>query len=231
VENRRLDDIRKSLKDPTCNGPEIVYAIAMDVGKVEHRAMLKERNLLFGVVAYAAGRLGREPVRSQGHIHKRVRGQKLAPPEVYEIWSGRAIILMQEHAEDDPGRCFAVEAGPGEVVIVPPDWAHATISRDPEEPLVFGAWCDREYGFDYDGVRAHGGLAWFPVYNDEGVLEWERNPAYANSPLIRKKPDAHPRLGIVNGEPIYASFEKDPDRFLYVPEPQRARDLWKGFIP
>lgn len=120
VENRRLDDIRTSLRDPSCSGPDIVYAIAMDVGRKADKQKLIDRDLLFGVVAYAAGRLGNEPVRSQGHVHKKVRGQQQAPPEVYEIWSGRAIILMQETANDDPGRCYAVEAGPGEVVIVPP---------------------------------------------------------------------------------------------------------------
>ena len=37
VENRTLDAIRKSLADPTCDGPEIVYSIAMDVGKNIHK--------------------------------------------------------------------------------------------------------------------------------------------------------------------------------------------------
>ena len=31
VENRWLDDIRSSLLDPKCEGPDIVYSIAMDV--------------------------------------------------------------------------------------------------------------------------------------------------------------------------------------------------------
>jgi len=70
VENRHLNDIRKSLLDPNCEGPEIVYAIAMDVGKKEHLELLKNMHLLFGVVTYAAGKLGKEPVRSQAHIHK-----------------------------------------------------------------------------------------------------------------------------------------------------------------
>ena len=39
---------------------------------------------------------------------------------------------MQERAADDPGRCYAIEAGPGEVVVVPPGWAHATVSVDPQ---------------------------------------------------------------------------------------------------
>src|SRR5262245_49949845 len=66
VERRRLDDIRASLRDPGCTGPDIVYAIAMDTGKPKHKKLLQERMLLYGIVTYAAGRLGREPVRSQG---------------------------------------------------------------------------------------------------------------------------------------------------------------------
>ena len=50
VENRLLKDIRKSLSDPDCEGPEVVYAIAMDVGKKIHAELLKERHLLYGVV-------------------------------------------------------------------------------------------------------------------------------------------------------------------------------------
>ena len=43
VENRKLDDIRKSLMDFDCDGPETVYAIVMDVGKKKHFNKLKEQ--------------------------------------------------------------------------------------------------------------------------------------------------------------------------------------------
>ena len=85
---------------------------------------------------------------------------------------------MQEYAEDQPGRCYAVHAFPGDVVIVPPCWVHATISANPRLPLTFGAWCDREYGFVYEGVRKHKGIAWFPVFNGRDELEWIANPMY-----------------------------------------------------
>lgn len=170
VENRTLDSIRKSLLDPNCTGPDPVYAIAMDVGKIIHKPYLMKHNLLFGAVTYSAGRLGNEPVRSQWHVHKKTRNNSWSPPEIYEIWTGQAIIYMQEYVDDDPGRCFAVAASSGDVVIVPPGWAHATISTDPEVPLSFGAWCDRNYGFDYDQVRNHKGLAWFPLYNDNNSI-------------------------------------------------------------
>lgn len=231
VENRTLDSIRKSLLDPECSGPDPVYSIAMDVGKACHKQFLNENYLLFGVVTYAAGRLGNEPVRSQGHIHKKARNNRLSPPEIYEIWAGKAIIYMQETADDNPGRCFAVEARPGEVVIVPPDWAHATISADPEEPLTFGAWCDRNYGFEYDKVRAHKGLAWFPVYDNNNSITWVRNSNYHSSELVMKTPSQHPELGLVQGKPIYEVFENSPGTFLYVANPEIMLNEWQNFVP
>ncbi|WEK34542.1 MAG: glucose-6-phosphate isomerase family protein [Candidatus Pseudobacter hemicellulosilyticus] len=230
-ECRKLDDIRKSLLDPQSEGPDTVYAIAMDVGKKEHKALLEKLHLLYGVVTYAAGKIGREPVRSQGHVHKISPFSGWSTPEVYEIWSGEAIIYMQEYDEDDPGRCFAVYAGPGEVVIVPPNWAHATISANAAAPLTFGAWCDRDYGFVYDGIRRHKGIAWFPVYNAAGELDWEANPHYKPSRLIRKRPGDYSQLGIVPGTPIYRSFEANRETFLYVPQPQLKAAAWKQFVP
>ena len=232
VENRTLDSIRKSLMDPECDGPDIVYAIAMDVGKEEHRPLLEKLHLLYGAVAYAQGSLGKEPVRSQGHIHAISGFSAQSTPEVYEIWSGKAIIYMQEYAEDHPGRCFAVYAEPGDVVIVPPYWAHATVSASgPDDaPMTFGAWCVRDYGFDYKGVRAHNGIAWFPVVQ-ENEISWIANPAYKQSELICKRPDDHPELGIVKGEPIYRTFEKNPETFAYVVDPSLKKEAWIDFIP
>ena len=229
-ENRLLDSIRPSLRNPYCTGPETVYSIAMDVGKSEHRSDLEYLHLLFGVVTYASGQLGDEPVRSQGHIHAESPLSGWSTPEVYEIWEGEAIIYMQEYAEDNPGRCFAVHAGPGDVVIVPPYWAHATISANPLIPLTFGAWCDREYGFDYKGVRAHKGLAWFPVIKN-GTIVWEKNSNYITSEFICKPPQDYKDLGIKKGEPIYKTFEKNPETFLYVPHPALKKEVWEEYVP
>jgi glucose-6-phosphate isomerase, archaeal len=231
VEYRRLNDIRPSLRDPQCSGPDPVYAIAMDVGTDDRRDDLQVRNLLFGVVTYAAGRLGDEPVRSQGHVHAVSPSCGQSTPELYEIWSGQAVILMQEKSGDDPGRCFAVAAGPGEQVVVPPDWAHATISADPSVPLTFGAWCVRDYGFDYRGVRSRGGLAWFPLCAENG-LTWEFNARYAVfRELIRKRANDYRALGLRRGVPIWQQYLDDPASIQWVARPQRMADRWEGFVP
>ena len=230
-EIRKLDSIRASLLDPDCDGPEDVYAIAMDVGKKGHETLLREQMLLFGVVTYARGRLGSEPIRSQGHIHRISAHCGWSTPEIYEIWKGSAVILMQESAHDDPGCCFAVYASPGDIVVVPPYWAHATVSADPREPLTFGAWCDRDYGFEYEEVRAHGGLAYFPLIGTDGKLDWQRNTCYMDSELIQKAPGNYGNLGIRNGIPIYTQFEQSSDTFLFVSHPAGKKEVWDHFIP
>lgn len=227
-EFRRLDDIRRSLRDPQCLGPDPVYSIVMDVGCKEHREELQRRMLLFGVVAYAAGRLGDEPVRSQGHIHAIAPHCGWSTPEVFEVWEGRAIIYAQERATDDPGRCFAVVANPGEKVVVPPSWAHCVINADPERRMIFGAWCDRQYGFVYDDVRRHGGLAWFPLL-DGDEIRWEANPRYGPSEISIRRARAYPELGVEADLPMYEQFARNPDSLQWVSDPARFAGLWPDF--
>ncbi len=231
VEQRFINDIRLSLREPNCTGPEIVYAIAMDVGKKVHLELLKKMHLLYGTVIYAGGKLGNEPIRSQGHIHKISTLSGWSTPEVYEIWEGEAVIYMQEFAEDKPGRCYAVQAQVGDVVVVPPYWVHATISANPTHPLVFGAWCDRAYSFDYNGVRAHGGIAWFPVFDANNQLVWERNEQYETSELILKSPEIYHNLGLEKGKSIYQIFEEKPETFAFVPRPALKAEVWENFVP
>ncbi len=225
-EFRALDSIRKSLYDPLCTGPDPVYAIAMDVSRRKDRDALQRRMLLFGVVTYAAGSLGPEPVRSQGHVHRVAAHSGWSPPEIYEIWRGHAVIYMQEKAAEDPGRCFAITAGPGDVVVVPPGWAHATISADSAEPLTFGAWCDREYGFEYAEVRKRGGLAWFPLL-DGRALEWRPNRRYTERPLEVRQPRFYRDLGLDPARPIYGQMEA----VQWVSCPALLEHKWKDFTP
>jgi glucose-6-phosphate isomerase, archaeal len=229
-EMRSLDEIRESLSDPQCAGPDPVYGIVMDIGRDADAAELLRRHLLFGAVVYASGRLGEEPVRSQGHVHALAPHCGWSTPELFEVWEGRAIIYAQEFAADSPGRCIAVEAGPGDLVVAPPGWAHCVINASESERMIFGALCDRQYGFLYDGVRAHGGLAWFPLRRGDGI-EWQANPNYEESSLTTRKARTYPELKLMSDVPIYTQFQQDPDRLQWVSEPGRLASLWKSLEP
>jgi glucose-6-phosphate isomerase, archaeal len=230
-EYRSLDSIRQSLRDPDCAGPDPVYAIAMDVGRVEDLAELKKRMLLFGVVMYAGGKLGDGPVRSQGHVHAISPHCGWSTPELFEIWEGRAIVFGQEKSGDDPGRCIAIAASPGEQVVMPPGWSHYVANADPDSVLIFGAWCDRQYGFDYTQMRAHRGLAWFPVLADGDAIRWERNPNYLPSNLECRKARTYPELGFSPIMPIYEHFQQNPESVQWISDPARFSTLWPRLEP
>jgi glucose-6-phosphate isomerase len=230
-EYRLLDDIRQSLRDPNSSGPDPVYAIAMDVGRIEDLPELTKRMLLFGLVAYAEGRLGSEPVRSQGHVHAISPHCGWSTPELFEIWRGRAIVYGQQKPGDNPGRCVAVEAGPGDKVVIPPGWAHYVVNADVNSKLVFGAWCDRQYGFDYREMRAHHGLAWFPLVDSDGTITWERNPSYASSKLVSRKAREYPELDVPPAIPIYECFHRAPESVQWISDPARFEALWPDFEP
>ena len=230
-ELRSLDAIRPSLMDKDCSGPEFVYCIAMDVAKDEDFPDLKGRNLLYGVVTYQRGRLGREPIRSQGHIHAVSPSCGASTCEVYEIWDGVAVIYMQKSGSDDAGDCYAVTGRAGDVIIVPPGWVHATVNASADEPMTFGAWCVRDYGFDYRDVRRHGGIAFFPVFTEDGKIEWIENGAYSSGTLIEKNAREYFDFGLERGVPIYTQYRRDRDRFRFVTDPDRFAGLWENYEP
>ena len=97
--------------------------------------------------------------------------------------------------------------------------------------MTFGAWCVRDYGFDYVGVRKHKGVAFFPVLNDKEHIEFIKNPNYDDCHLIIKKAREYPDFGIEKGVPIYTQFQKDPNRFLFVSKPHLADELWQNYEP
>lgn len=230
-EFRALDAIRPSLQDPSCSGPDPVYAIVMDIWRGNIRADLERKNLLFGAVVYAAGTLGREPVRSQGHVHCVSSHSGWSPPEVYEIWQGAAYVYMQERVADDPGHCYAVLAKAGDVVVVPPAWAHAAISADPAQAMALGALCDREYRFDYATIRQRQGLAWYPVVTADSRIEWIANPRYNPSHLEVRAPRQYPELGFVRGKSLYQQAIQNLEHFSWVSKPDLVRELWNHFEP
>ena len=97
--------------------------------------------------------------------------------------------------------------------------------------MTFGAWCDREYGFEYDEVRARGGLAYFPLLGEDGALRWETKPALCRAAPRRAARARVPGAGAAAGEPIYRTFARDPDAVQWVSDPARMARLWKGFEP
>ncbi|MCI1859117.1 MAG: hypothetical protein LKI80_13290 [Sporolactobacillus sp.] len=229
-EYRHLRDIRQSLLDSHAQGPEILYSIAMDVGRIKDYDDLTKRMLLYGIVIFNKGRIGVEPVRSQGHIHAVSCSVHSSTPEVYEVWDGQAIIYMQEFTQNNPGHCYAVYAEKGDIVVVPPAWAHCTINADSDHHLIFGAWCVRDYAFDYRAIRAHKGLAFYPIVNQSGQITWRHNDHYQQADLQEKKPRDYTDLRLTNSLSIYEQYIQNHDCFNFITRPG-YNYLWENYRP
>ena len=95
---------------------------------------------------------------------------------------------------------------------MPPACAHAAIIADPANFMALGALCDGEYSFDYDAIRKHRGLAWYPIVTQNGGIA-TRKPALKYGPGIMQN------LGFVQGSSLYEQGVRDLDRFAWVSNP------------
>ncbi len=231
TEKRKLEDVRQTLRYHDSTGPEILYAIAMDTGKRKHLNDLLNRNLLYGICIYASGQVGSEPVRSQGHIHSISVSCNYSTPEMYEILEGKAYIFMQNGADANTKSAYAIYCESGDKVIVPPGYAHCTINAEPQSAMVFGAWCVRDYGFEYEDVRKMKGLSYFPVINEQGHIEFESNESYGEVELVVKEPREYCEFHVKRDMPIYTQYEENPSRFDFITNPQKYVSLWEVFTP
>lgn len=230
TEHRTLDSIRSSLLDPMCTGPKIVYGINMDVYLSHNKEDLKTRNQLYGVVLYNKGTLGKEAIRSQGHLHAISPFSGTRTGEVYQILHGEAYICMQKENPDNSIDFYAIFAKLGDIVVVHHDWIHATVNADPKKPLVFGAWCCRDYAFEYKYVKEKKGLAYYPICANNNI-KWLKNNNYDNTKIIISQPPSYKEFGLVQGECIYQQYANNNNLFEFVTQPSKHQESWNNFIP
>lgn len=220
---RRLDEIRPLLRDPGAAGPEHLYTIYMDVrvpGRADELAAL---GLGYGAVVYNHGALGGEALRSQGHVHSAPAATGVAYSELYEFWLGRGLVYMQDSATADVKDAIVVEAGPGDKVLIPPGWAHATVNLG-EGAMVFGAVYARDARLLYEPLRALQGTAHYVLA--DGSLE--PNPRYARVPPARRlRPHEVPELGIRRGRPALAG---ELGGLAIVSRPERYLEVWDRLV-
>lgn len=224
-EQRLLDQVRASLEDPQAQGPEHLYTIYMDIARAQDIAALKEQGLLYGAVVYNSGTVGRERLRSQGHIHSEKPGTGLRYSEIYEFWTGEGLIYMQKECAPNVSRAIIVPVKAGDKVVIPFGWVHLVVTQG-DNVLSFGAWCARENQLEYAELRALGGPAYF--FQADGSLT--KNPNYQSVASVEyMQPGDLPNPGIPADRPIYSSWLEKPELYTFMANPEVIGDIWKDF--
>jgi glucose-6-phosphate isomerase len=220
---RRLDEVRSLLRDPEATGPGHLYTIYMDIRVPGRAEALRSLGLGYGAVVYNHGSLGGEALRSQGHVHSAPATTGVAYSEVYEFWHGRGLVYMQDSANADVSDVIVVEAGPGDKVVIPPGWAHATVNVG-DEAMAFGAVYAVEAQLLYEPLRKLQGTAHYVLA--DGSLE--PNPRYRRVPEARRQaPHEIPEHGIGHGRPALSG---ELGLLALVSRPERYPAVWARLV-
>ncbi len=184
---RYLDDMRQVIIDKewlkTAGNPELYYM---------YRSLKEENDLKYNITVLPARMLGKEFIKTKGHVHIRTvprsARQNLDSSlcselgsygETYTVLEGEAIYLMQKTKDEIVEDVYAVKAKKGESAIIPPYYGHVTINPSGVD-LKTGDWSSKNCKSDYSLFERLQGACYY--YTKEG---WVKNENYKNVPQIR----------------------------------------------
>lgn len=103
--------------------------------------------LITGLSVVHPGKVGEEYFMTKGHFHT-----VLATAEVYYCLKGEGVMVM----ETPEGEWAAESLQPGQLLYVPPRWAHRSVNTCSDEDLVTFFIYPANAGHDYGSIEKHG---------------------------------------------------------------------------
>lgn len=248
---RTFGEMRAYLREPDARpSQDALYTVYRRVARVADTERIKAANLRYDITVIPPGRFvgaRSEFFRTAGHYHAVPPDRPVAPPEVFEVISGRAYWLIQRPARptrpaEAPARraggpeagttaapaleeVYLVEAGPGEKAIMPPGFGHISINARPE-PLVLANWISNACIYDYEPYRRFRGGGYRVIEGTvSDTIEFERNPRYGGMPELAKlRPREVPAFGLIRAQPLYALAGK-LGQLAFLNDPESFADL------
>jgi len=217
------DYTAEALAQPTSDP---IYLMYRSVARSEEYNIIRAARLRYDITVIPPGYfIGREKefFRTAGHYHPVKPGTTAIYPEIYEVVSGRANLLIQKPKGGDPkaiDEIFTIEVGPGEKAVIPPGFGHMSVNAF-DEPLVMANWISADFTYDYSPYKSMRGSAyWMIEGSTPEAIEFRKNGNYALVPELQKlRPRELEDLGISHGEPLYSLVsELDKLAFLNAPE-------------
>ncbi len=210
------------LLDPAAPLPEVYCWVYRDVALATDEGVFHERGVRHDLLLLHPGRLGREFVKTWGHVTS--CAEEVQCPEVYGALHGRGLFLAQEPAEPPLGDGGPpslrdvrwIEAVPGQKVIVPAGYG-VVIANVGDAPLVLSRLVAADTWPVHRLFEEMGGAAYYVVERG-GEPEAEPNPHYARPlpPVRKEEPLAAPDLGVEQDTPLYSAFVHHPERFAWL---------------
>ncbi|WP_440953881.1 glucose-6-phosphate isomerase family protein [Methanosarcina sp. Mfa9] len=221
---RLLSDMKDVLADKEwlrSAGDFELYYMYRELSRTESDLQrIRKAGLRYDITVIPPARLGKEFVKTKGHYHPIVPGAKVSYPEIYQVLEGEAVYLLQKAEGESISDVVVIEAGKGDVVIVPPGYGHISINRS-ETTLKMANWVCTSFSSVYEPIRKAGGGAYYLL--EEGFVP---NSNYLSVPEIRRFEPVEPELlGLERGEDMYELVE-DLEKLRFLKEPQEFEEFF-----
>ncbi|WNY29014.1 Glucose-6-phosphate isomerase [Methanimicrococcus stummii] len=221
---RKIKDMTDVLMDQTwiTYPDKILYDMYREVHlSGDELQKMKEAQLRYDITVIPPAMLGPEYVKTAGHYHpcpKYCAAEMISYPEVYQVIRGTATYLLQK---SDLSDFIIVEAGEGDVVLIPPNYGHVTVNAESDE-LVMANWVSDAFDSEYEPIRAKAGLAYYMT--EDGIAQ---NGNYDKMPPVSYgKPKSYPEIGLYSGVDMYG-LVNDLEKLDFLVNPQNYSELFK----
>jgi glucose-6-phosphate isomerase len=230
---RLLDELTPvALDQAACQGSqEIAYYMYNGVYHQNDVAHLTGALMRYELTLIPTRQIGREFIKTFGHLHNAHPQSGLTYAEVCEVLVGTAHFFLQTLDVNGPHASanFYVAVSAGEKVVIPPDYDHLTINPGPG-PLLFSDVIALEVRGIYDRYRTARGAAYLEVRDETGEAQFIPNPNYRTvAPLQKLTLQDYPELHLTQDESLYTAFVKGgglTDRWAFLTDPGR---FWSTF--
>ena len=213
------EKMRGVLRNPNYDREEAFYSFFEGIALKEDVPAFQEFGLRYDLISVRPGTADGEFKKTSGHYHSVVPGRDVSYPEIYEVLQGNALFMLQRCDSDGAVlEALAVNAKPGDKLVIPPQYGHATVNIG-DEPLVFADLVATACSNTYGQIAQNHGMCSYVLKKDNG-FEIVQNPAYGNPPLAKVVgvPE-NPDLSIWRDRPIYQVFQENPKAFDYLKDP------------
>lgn len=165
---RRLADMPGAYLDEAGRAAMLARENAVVYDVYEFLRPARAGDLLSGVTVLHPGRVGDEFFMTKGHFHA-----ELETAEVYYCLGGRGMMVLQT----PEGDCRTLPFSAGQMMYVPPRWAHRSVNTDLEADLVFLFVYPANSGHDYQAIEGWG-FAELVLANEGGDAVVVPNPRW-----------------------------------------------------
>ena len=228
---RSLKELEPYLKNPKINkGPDPVYRVWRYAHLKKDDKRIKTANLRYDLTLIPPGTIGGEFAKTAGHFHLNKIGTNLPYPEIYEVLFGRAYFLIQSPSKnfENIKAVRLIEAGPGEKVLVTPEFSGNTTINVFNEPLLMANWISESAIYDYESYKNnHGALYYFLA--DGNTVNIIKNPNYESAAELKKiRPKEWPEFGLIKNQPLY-SLVNNLDKLRFLNYPEEFKGEWRNW--